>query len=183
MDFILENWAWMTNNPIRCITIAFTSALIGFRFAKFYYERQIGTLEANANYGKFKGSEFRYSESGRHGKNILSPNTHTVSQNEKVSLRAEIPSGSNLQIHISGSLNAKIPAHAMGAWYYTPATSINWTANVYKPDSNGSQRFFAEDGRADLEMHFEIIGEILIEAYEGNSQSPNWSRKIAVIGP
>jgi len=120
-----------------------------------------------------------YPEHGRHGPNILSNSTHEVFTQEGVSMRAEIPARSKLQVRIKMDL----PDQTKFGWFYDTSKISNWVNRGYEqPTGTGraTQLFDAEPGSADIEVRFQQTGNLQIEVYEGEAQSPSWSRTVHI---
>ncbi|MBI2814784.1 MAG: hypothetical protein HYX71_10915 [Opitutae bacterium] len=121
--------------------------------------------------------QFNYPEQGRHGPNILSNSTHTVYTMDGVSMRAEIPANSKLQVKLKMDIRKQTDA----GWYYDISKISNWVNRGYEqPIGQASQLFDAEPGRADIELRFQQSGMLQIEVYEGEAKSPSWVRTVRV---
>ena len=182
MDFIKNNWEWISAHPWLIITIALMFLVLGWKTATLYYKERIELLkEKNNNSLKLDNEPelFEYPQSGRYGKNLLSNSVITTDLNEKVALRAEIPKKSRIFIEIRGPK----PLHKsdLGAsWQMSMSRLLNWTFNTYEFDSGGRQEFTAENGVADLELEFIRSGEVTITVFEGEDRNASWDKTIIV---
>ena len=133
----------------------------------------------------------KYPATGLFGVNILSDETTEVNlvnggsgmgQLFVGSMRAEVPSGLNLKIVLSG-----------GTWYYemSPNAPINWTISDYH-DNTQSQEFTAtESGKmSDLKFIFNyyeyyqnIPPYIIIEYYENGATTPTKIKRLYLNKP
>lgn len=94
MDFIKNNWEWISAHSWLVITIALMFFVLGWKAATLFYKERIELLkEKNNNAPKTdnKPETFKYPQSGRYGNNVLSSSVITATLNEKVALRAETP--------------------------------------------------------------------------------------------
>ena len=182
MDFIKSNWEWISNHPWHVITIAFMFFVLGWKAATLYYKERIELLKEKNNNSVKPESEpeqFKYPQSGRYGKNILSNYVLTSTLNEKVALRVEIPQKSRILIVMLGPemLNK---TDRGGSWRMSLSKLSNWTFNNYDSDNGGRQEFTAESGVADLELELTRAGEITITVFEGEDRNPSWEKTIEV---
>jgi hypothetical protein len=180
MEFFEKNWEWLSGSP--WITISFAALFIGIGWglAALYYERVLKIYEARSSDGgpiNLPPAEFVYAQSGRYGPNILANSVKDVQVGEKLSLRAEIPSGSRLHIEINGMERGG--QTGMGAWFVT-LPFINWTKRSYSDIDGANQIFDAESGLAELEFSFAWTGQVEICVTEGASTIPNWKKIVRV---
>jgi hypothetical protein len=182
MDFIKNNWEWISTHPWLVITIALMFFVLGWKAATLFYKERIELLkEKNNNVPKVDNEPetFKYPQSGRYGNNVLSNSVITTTLNGKVALRAETPQYSRILIEMLGPK----PLHKsdLGAsWQMSMSKLLNWTFNTYDFDNGGRQEFTAENGVADLELEFLRSGEVTINIFEGEDRNPSWQKTIIV---
>jgi hypothetical protein len=182
MDFIKNNWEWISDHPWLVITIALMFFVLGWKAATLYYKERIELLkEKNNNTPKSDNESvlFKYPQSGRYGKNILSNSVMTTTLNEKVALRAETPENSRILIEMLGP-KALHKSDLGGSWQMSMPKLLNWTFNTYDFDNGGRQEFTAENGVADLELEFLRSGEVTITVFEGEDRNASWQKTIIV---
>lgn len=180
MEFFEKNWAWLSAYPWNTISFAALFIGIGWGLASLYYERVLKIHEANSGGSgpiNFPLAEFIYAQSGRYGQNLLANSVKDVQVGEKLSLRAEIPSGSRLHIELNGMKRGEHTG--MGAWFVT-LPFINWTMRSYTDIDGAKQIFDAESGLAELEFSFAWTGQVEICVTEGVSTMPNWKKIVRV---
>ena len=137
-----------------------------------------------ANFNENSDFEFTYfikfPEFSNYGQNILFPDLDTVYTNGDYSLAAELPTGTEFKVILSGNL-----------WYYEalPNGPVNWTISRYD-EIYRSQIFETTEGgkNCDLKIFFTDTtpeDKIRVEYYENSSSQPTYSKEIivAVIKP
>ena len=117
----------------------------------------------------------KYPEFSNYGQNILFPDLDTVYTNGNYSLAAEIPTGAEFKVILSGNL-----------WYYEalPSGPVNWTISLYD-EINRSQIFESTEGgkNCDLKIFFTDVtpeDKIAVEYYVNSSAQPTYSKEITV---
>ncbi|MBY6017366.1 hypothetical protein KUW04_06185 [Halomonas denitrificans] len=182
MEFIRNNWEWISTHPWLVITIALMFFVLGWNAANLFYKERMELLKEKSNNAPKENSKpeaFKYPKSGRYGKNILSNSVITTSLNEKVALRAETPQNSRILIEMLGPKSLH-KSDLGGSWQMSMSKLLNWTCNTYDFDNGGRQEFTAENGVADLELEFLRPGEVTINVFEGEDCNPSWQKKITV---
>ncbi|WP_217555914.1 hypothetical protein [Vibrio metschnikovii] len=185
MEFIKDNWDWISGNPWVSLGFAALCFGIGWAVACLYYKERIEILKERISAMpslKEKIVKYSYAQHGRYGKNILANSTSTVKLAEPVSLRADIPDGGRLHIEMEGPKRVYLSDND-ASWHYSVGKSINWSAQAYKNDKGGFQAFDAEGGFADKELKFNRVGEVKVSVFEGESQTPSWARSFMVEEP
>lgn len=116
-----------------------------------------------------------YPEFSNYGQNILFPDMDTVYTNGNYSLAAEIPTGAEFKVILSGNL-----------WYYEalPNGPVNWTISTYD-EIYRSQIFESTEGgkNCDLKIFFTDVAledKIAVEYYENSSAQSTYSKEITV---
>lgn len=182
MNFLQENWLWISTNPWSVAGFALICISIGWGAATLLYQERIALLkerQATSTKETSLSTAFIYPPVGRHGKNILANSTNDIFIQEWLSFRAEVPPKSRLHIELQGPK----PEHLddTGPSWVFGISIINWTANGYDEASGGRQSFLAEDGIADLKLQFIRSGNVQITAFEGISQTPSWTKTLRVL--
>jgi hypothetical protein len=132
-----------------------------------------------ANFNENSDFEFTYfikfPEFSNYGQNILFPDLDTVYANGNYSLAAELPTGTEFKVILSGNL-----------WYYEalPNGPVNWTISRYD-EIYRSQIFEATEGgkNCDLKIYFMDAtpqDKIIVKYYENASNQPTSSKEITV---
>jgi len=135
-----------------------------------------------------KQEKFMYPEMGEAGPNLLHPRVRQVVKGAHVALSAVVPEKDELMVIFSGATGSPAalePSSAMGDWFYTvmPAP-LNWRGQRYEPGNTvvgPSQSFKAQGGKAELDMHFERLGEVRMAVYESGSSVPSWTKIFHVV--
>ncbi len=117
----------------------------------------------------------KYPEFSEYGENILFPDLDTVYTNGNYSLAAELPTGTEVKIILSGNI-----------WWYQalPHGPVNWTISDYD-EVNRSQVFKStESGKnCDLIISFTDVtlqDKIKVEYYENASVEPTHTKEITI---
>ncbi|WP_456983524.1 hypothetical protein [Luteimonas sp. A478] len=181
MDFLQQNWAWMSSNPWGSLGLALLCFGLGWGAARLLYHERLEVLKekGHAHAGPVPSTTFSYPQHGRHGKNILSNSVNDVALDEHVSLRAEIPASSRMYVEIRGPKPEDLGDTEV-SWFFSLGQTINWTSSKYDVAGGGKQSFSAESGIADMQLRFARPGDVQIVAYEGASQTPAWSKTLHV---
>ena len=112
---------------------------------------------------------------GRHGKNVLAPGVRTVSAKEQLSLRADIPVGSDLRMEFIWPLDLAGHPFELGA-------VENWIwEDLKRAPTESRSVFYAEPGRADLSISISYGGDVTIEAYASKSHAPVFRKSLHVV--
>jgi len=188
MDLLQQHWSWIASNPVGFIAMAALFSGLGWTAAKLIYGERIEVLrtrvertQEHASPVKGQPAAFTYPPHGRHGRNILSNSTHQVHVNEPLSLHAVIPTPERLHIVLSGLPPIYI-SDTSAAWGFSVVGVVNWVQSLYHQDMKAAQQHFdAEAGPADLQLSFSRTGDLVIQAFEGGSQSLSWTRRIRVV--
>lgn len=182
MDFINENWNWILENIWKIISLLSVSFLAGWKLASLFYKERIEILKAKEKKNKQTDNnedEFVYPETGRTGRNILANSTININKNEKVSLKAIIPTNKKLVIDLKGPKPVHLDDNN-ASWVYSLGKKRNWAVKTYEPENGGRQEFDAESGSADMELEFLRAGEVIISVFEGNKISNTWTKTINI---
>tara|TARA_R110002012_G_scaffold56973_1_gene146537 strand:+ start:28338 stop:28898 length:561 start_codon:yes stop_codon:yes gene_type:complete len=184
MEFIKENWNWITENIWKVISIVIIFFTAGWGVAALFYKERIEILKEKINSKNESPSSddsngFIYPETGKNGKNILANSTLSVQKGEKVSLKAIIPKNEKILIELKGP--ERVHKQDDGASWNFPISRIrNWTAKTYEHENGGRQEFDAESGSADMELAFQREGKVMISVFEGDIRSNTWEKEINV---
>lgn len=140
--------------------------------------------------GAAKQEKFIYPEMGEAGPNLLHPRVRQVVKGAHVAVSAIVPDKQELMVIFSGAAEspaAEALSSAMGDWYYTAMPApLNWRGQRYEPGNTTvgpSQSFKAQGGKAELDMHFERLGEVQVAVYECGSNVPSWTKIFHVVPP
>lgn len=137
--------------------------------------------------------KFSYPEMGEAGRNLLHPGCRKIVQGEHVAVSAVVPEKQELMVCFTGAPTPplKDPAEAplgmlsMGDWFYSIAPApLNWRGLRYERGNSSvgpSQTFKAEGGKAELDMHFERVGEVEVSVFECGAHAPSWTKTIHVV--
>jgi hypothetical protein len=186
MELLKENWNWIVSNPWGFATMSVLLLGAGWAAAKMFYSERIELLKARASGHDSRSADkptikkFQYRPIGRHGRNVLADTTHDATVGDPMSLQAEIPDGEKLHVVMRGPPPSSL-SPTLGAWYYSVIGVANWAPSTYKEDTSSStQHFNAEVGQAEMKFTFNRTGDVVIEAFEGETRKPSWSKTIHV---
>ncbi|WP_414611793.1 hypothetical protein [Stenotrophomonas muris] len=144
-----------------------------------------------------KYGSFRYPSTAEEGVNILHPTVSSVKLGELVGMSAVVPEASELLVKLSKKAQpeysdsgpGRIPPTSglgsMAAWFYRTAPApLNWRGREYQKGTDlfgPTQNFVARGGPAELAIHFERLGEVVISVYERGNPEPTWTKTIEVL--
>lgn len=165
----------------------------GWRWAQLHYRERIEILKERLEAAQPKNAlgpeptpaivaAFDYPGAGRHGRNVLAPEVESLRVGEALSMRAVIPSGSQLKVTLTGPKPSNL-SDASSAWGYSMGT-INWTGQAYIEEGNGEpprQSFIAEQGIADLALHLHRPGIVEVDVFEDQARTASWRKTIRVL--
>ena len=145
------------------------------------FEKQVQTFLTKSTYTPVK--LITYPVSGDNGLNLLNDTIKNIpkSQNSLIySLKAELPTGTNLRIVIKGD-----PVYTVSSNYSTQ--TVNWNVSNYNSTTK-SQEFVVNESnkRNDLYLSFytaSIYTNISIEYYENNAVTPTRVKTLIVGSP
>lgn len=129
--------------------------------------------------------------------NILHREVSSVILGQLVGMSAVVPDEADLLVKLAMAPNLAVAPSApadmsppsglsdLGAWFYRVAPPpLNWRGRTYQPGSAGAgpmQNFVAWSGVAELAIHFEWEGEVVISVYERGDITPTWTKTLDVL--
>lgn len=133
------------------------------------FEKYISDFIANTAYTPVK--VIGYPAQGNSGPNVLHDTVSVVNIGRNYSLKADLPAGTSLKVHIKN-----------GLWHYVALPApLNWTASVYN-GAEKSQVFTVNEATKnnDLTIMFSSKGVITLEYYENQAVTPTKTKTITV---
>ncbi|WP_447786457.1 hypothetical protein [Stenotrophomonas bentonitica] len=160
----------------------------GVVFAVKHFKSRPSRAASSPAIGAAKQEKFIYPEMGEAGQNLLHPRVQQVVKGAHVALSAVVPEKEELMVIFSGAAGSpSVQNLGTGDWYYTgmPAP-LNWRGQRYEPGNatvGPSQSFKAQGGKAELDMHFDRLGEVKVAVYENGASVPSWTKVFHVVPP
>lgn len=190
MEWLDTHWDWLAKNPKGAVTLALALIAGTWLAARAFYRERIEYLKERLEAEKAKPAAtttaqpstaaYVYPAGGRHGRNLLSNLVHELTVGEHVSLRAQVPDDSRVHVVLRGLAPIYIEDASAG-WSFSLSGVTNWSARRYRDDvSPPEQHFDADAGIADLDLVFSRPGDLLVQVFEGQDQSPTWTRQVRV---
>lgn len=120
-----------------------------------------------------------YPKSGLHGINILDPDISAICVGETYSMTVMVPQSRRFRVKLKRTLHVGI-SWQPGAWHIG-ISPRNWQSLAYDKHLN-EQLFEAGPGPADINIIFNHVGSVMIEALQDDASAPLWKKSLTVMG-